>query len=325
MKPMHGTILDGREIHVVVTAGTRKGKSMHGLKSLVVGLATIVPATALAAEEGYARPQLLMEPSTMINPAVRHGLVILDARPRADYDVGHLPGARWVDHGTWKDAFGSGGDAPAWSQRIGRLGIDGRRPVVIYDDNRLKDAARIWWILRYWGVDDVRLLNGGWKGWNSVKGTISTARQEWPDAEFAVSRRSRLLTTKEDILQALRGGGVQIIDARSEAEYCGTDLRDNRRGGAIPGAKHLEWSDLIDHDTDRFLPADQLGDRLKTAGIELHRPTVSHCQSGGRASVMAFALELMGADDVSNYYLGWSEWGNAPDTPIEKPEAAAEP
>jgi thiosulfate/3-mercaptopyruvate sulfurtransferase len=91
----------------------------------------------------------------------------------------------------------------------------------------------------------------------------------------------------------------------------------------MPGAKHLEWSDLIDRKTQRFKPAGVLRQLFADAGIDLKQPTVTHCQSGGRSSVMAFGMELMGADNVSNYYAGWSEWGNASDTPVAKPDPQA--
>jgi thiosulfate/3-mercaptopyruvate sulfurtransferase len=91
-----------------------------------------------------------------------------------------------------------------------------------------------------------------------------------------------------------------------------------KRGGAIPGAKHLEWSDLLDKKTQRFKSPAALSRLFKQAGIDPKKPAVTYCQSGGRASVMAFALELMGAKGVQNYYPGWAEWGNAADTPVEK-------
>jgi thiosulfate/3-mercaptopyruvate sulfurtransferase len=117
-------------------------------------------------------------------------------------------------------------------------------------------------------------------------------------------------------LSSLTGQKLQIVDARSKAEFCGVDVLSNKRAGAIPGAKQLEWSDLIDKETQRFKSAAELSRLLASAGIDLIHPTVTHCQSGGRASVMAFGLELMGAKDVSNYYRSWSEWGNSADTPI---------
>jgi thiosulfate/3-mercaptopyruvate sulfurtransferase len=123
----------------------------------------------------------------------------------------------------------------------------------------------------------------------------------------------------QQVLQSLPDGQWQIVDARSEDEHCGIDKRDNRRGGAIPGAKHLEWSELIDQETQRFRSPAQLRQLLARAGITLDQPTASHCNGGGRAAVMAFALQLMGADDVRNYYRGWGEWGNAEGTPIEVP------
>src|SRR5262249_32147583 len=108
------------------------------------------------------------------------------------------------------------------------------------------------------------------------------------------------------------------IDARSEGEYCG-ETKNAKRGGAIPGAVHLEWSDLIDKKTQKFKSPEELTKLFKDAGIDLKRPTVTYCQSGGRAAVMAFGLELMGARNVRNYYRSWSEWGNDENTPIVKP------
>ena len=101
--------------------------------------------------------------------AARLGEVtVLDVRYRMggppgpdEYAAGHVPGARWVDHAEWAKEFGDGRDAEGWGKRIGRLGIGSDSTVVVYDDSRSKDAARIWWVLRYWGVEDVRLLNGG--------------------------------------------------------------------------------------------------------------------------------------------------------------------
>ena len=117
------------------------------------------------------------------------------------------------------------------------------------------------------------------------------------------------------ILDSLKGGTLQIIDARSEGEFCGAE-KHAKRGGAIPGARHLEWSELLDKVTHRFKGADELRRLFKEAGIDLEKPAAAHCQSGGRASVMVFGMELLGAKDVRNYYDSWSEWGNAEDTPI---------
>jgi rhodanese-related sulfurtransferase len=106
----------------------------------------------------YARPELLLEPAELAKPEVAGQHVILDARAQEEYDRGHVPGARRVDHDSWKEAFGDGKDVEGWSARIGELGIGPDSKVVVYDDKSMKDAARVWWILRYWGIENVRLL-----------------------------------------------------------------------------------------------------------------------------------------------------------------------
>jgi len=92
-----------------------------------------------------------------------------------------------------------------------------------------------------------------------------------------------------------------------------------KRNGAIPGAIHKEWTEVIDKKTQRFKSPEELSKLFEEAGIDLNKSSVTYCQSGGRAAVMAFALELMGGKSVRDYYRSWSEWGNAEDTPIERP------
>jgi thiosulfate/3-mercaptopyruvate sulfurtransferase len=164
----------------------------------------------------------------------------------------------------------------------------------------------------------VRLLNGGWRGWQTIDGTIEKTSPPATTNTLVLHPDRTLLANKNDVLKELKQGKDQIVDARSFKEFCGT-TKLARRGGAMPDAKHLEWSAVIERKTQRFKSADELKKLFRTAGIDLNQPTVTHCQSGGRSSVMAFTLELMGAKDVRNYYRGWSEWGNAKDTPIVQP------
>ena len=265
----------------------------------------------------YPRAELLIEPAELAKPLAK-GIIILDARAAAKYKASHIPDARWVDHGQWAKAFGHGTDAEGWGERIGKLGINADSHVVVYDDNSTKDSARIWWILRYWGVDNVRLLNGGWIGWEAGKHATTTDEPTAITIEYKPKSRTDRLTTKDQLLESLttKGGTLQIVDARSEKEFCGDEKMNNKRAGAIPGAKQLEWSDLLDKPTQRFKSAAQLKSLFADAGIALDKPSAAHCQSGGRASVMVFAMELMGAKSVGNYYQSWTEWGNADDTPI---------
>jgi thiosulfate/3-mercaptopyruvate sulfurtransferase len=266
------------------------------------------------AEEAYPRADFLVEPATLA--AEPQGLVILDAREQKKFYEARISRALWVDPSAWSKAFGGGSDEAGWSRRIGDLGIRKGSRVVVYDDS-VKEAARIWWILRYWGVEDARLLNGGWVAWKKAGLPVETGAPRSPEAAgFAAKAMTKRLATKDRILASLKDGSLQLVDARSEGEYCGTDKLKNKRGGAIPGARNLDWTDLIEKDTLRFKGAAELRKLLRDAGITLDRPTATYCQSGGRAAAMDFALELLGARDASNYFPSWQEWGNADDTPV---------
>jgi len=275
--------------------------------------------TWTASADGYPRGDLLVEPAALADKESGKQFVVLDARDKKKYLDGHIPGARWVDHADWAKSFGNVTDADSWSKRIGGLGVAADSKVVVYDDVSSRDAARIWWILRYWGVKDARILNGGWTGWTGGKYGVEMGEVPTTSVPFQAEARSDRIATKEELLKSLDGMKLQIVDARSEKEYCGVDAMKNKRAGAMPGAKNLEWIDLIDKPTQRFKWAAELRKLFADAGVQLDRPTATHCQSGGRAAVMAFAMELMGASDVKNYYRSWSEWGNTGDTPIVKP------
>ncbi len=271
--------------------------------------------TSPIAADTYPRTDLLIEPTELAS--TKSQFVILDARDRAKYDQGHIPNARWVDHATWAKSFQDGKDAEGWSKKIADLGIASESKVVVYDDDWNKEAARIWWILKYWDVVDVRLLNGGWKSWTAASLPLQRDTPPSPTpTKFVAKSQADRLATKQKLLDSLKDKNLQIVDARTEGEFCGTEKMTNKRAGAIPGAKNLEWIELLDKGTQRFKTAGEIGKLFADAGIDLKEKTATHCQSGGRASVMAFGLELMGAKDVSNYYRSWSEWGNSDDTPI---------
>jgi thiosulfate/3-mercaptopyruvate sulfurtransferase len=293
------------------------------LHSTLLTVVLVIPAADGAKKGAYPRADLLVEPAELTKSEARKKFRILDARPKKDYDAGHIPGAVWIDHAAWSKGFAANSSKRNWEERLGRLGVDTWRDrLVVYDDNLSKDAARIWWIARFAGVEDARLLNGGWKGWVASGKEVSTKGPEivpvlvksWLD-----QNAKKHLATKEEIKEGLKKNDFQIVDARSTGEYCGTKTTA-KRNGSIPGAKHLEWSDLLDKKTHRFKNAAELRKLFRDAGIDLERPSITYCQSGGRASVMAFALELMGAKDVRNYYRSWAEWGNAEDTPVVQPK-----
>jgi len=287
--------------------------------TLILAFLTVAPTAAAEQSSAYPKASLLIEARELAKPETRASHRVLDTRSKVKYEAGHVPGAARVDAAAWSKAFTTDLDLNRWSRRIGDLGIDADTPVVVYGDSDTPDAARTWWLLRYWGVKNVRLLNGGWQAWKADVGEISKEEPQFSSRRPQLQPQKSRLTTMDQLLQSLPGSSVQIIDARSQGEYCGVE-KTAQRNGAIPGAVHLEWKEVLDPHTHRFKSADQLTQLFQEKKIDLKRPSVTHCQSGGRAAVMAFALELMGAKDVSNYYKSWAEWGNAENTPVVKPE-----
>jgi thiosulfate/3-mercaptopyruvate sulfurtransferase len=270
----------------------------------------------LPASDPYPRPDLLAEPAALARRP--DSARVLDARGKNEYDRGHVPGAVWVDAAGWSRAFNAQPEPAAWAKRLGDAGIDPAEPVVVCGGADVRDAARVWWILAYWGCKDVKLLNGGWPAYAAAGGPVSREAAKPAPVAVALAAKPERLATKGQLLEALRGTPPQLVDARSTAEYCG-EGNTAKRNGMIPGAVHLEWTEVLDPTTKRFKAADELAALLRDRHIDVNKPAVTYCQSGGRAAVVAFALELMGGKQVGNYYKSWSEWGNDPGTPVAKP------
>jgi thiosulfate/3-mercaptopyruvate sulfurtransferase len=269
----------------------------------------------------YARPELLIEAAELAKADNAKKFRVLDTRPAKEWDKAHIPLSGSVDVGDWSKKFTKEQDAKLWEKQLGALGIDVDVPVIVSGDD-IKDMARIWWILRYWGIKDVRILNGGWSAWTAGNYAIDKgayAKLQYTPTMPKLLPAEKRLATLEQIKASLKEHGLQLVDTRSEGEYCG-DTKTAKRNGAIPGAVNLEWKQLVDAKTSKFKTAAELDQLFKKAGIDLSKPAASYCQSGGRASVMAFALDLMGGADVRNYYRSWAEWGNADDTPIVLPK-----
>lgn len=244
------------------------------------------------------------------DPQVR----ILDARPRDDYLADHIPGAVWVDHRAAEQLAATPdglSNVQAWKEWIAPLGIGPETRIVIYDAHRQLNAARIWWLLTYLGAKHVALVDGGYPLWKSAGNPTSEAIPTVAPRDFPIELQADRLATREYVLALERAD--QVLDARSAPEFNGVEVR-SKRGGHIPAACHVEWKQLV-NESGQFLSLADARILLERAGIRPGAPVVTHCQGGGRASVNAFVLERLGHPS-RNYYLGWSDWGNAEDTPV---------
>lgn len=250
--------------------------------------------------------------SQLQDPALR----ILDTRPQADFDAGHLPGSVWVDmKAAEKLASQPGGlrDSQAWTTWLAPLGITSKSHVLIVDGARQLDAARAWWLIRYLGVDDVGLIDGNYPLWIKQNRPVRKEVVKVSPSTFKVQFREDRHATRADVLAAIKSNQTVVVDARSETEHTGA-VAKSKRGGRIPESCHIEWTTLVDTN-GVFLDESILKAKLTKLGIKPGQPVVTHCQGGGRASVDAFVFERLGYP-TRNYYLGWSDWGNSDETPV---------
>ena len=254
--------------------------------------------------------------------------VLLDVRPRAEYDAGHVPDAVWVDVKKAEEiAARRGGltDRDAWLDWITPLSLDPQARVQIMDGARQLDGARVWFLLRYLGVKNVGLINGNFSLWKAQRRTVTQEVPEVHSFTFPVDFQPDRLANRDDVLASLKANDAQVIDARSIEEWTGTKLI-SKRGGHMPTACRIEWSDLVDQD-GMFLSLAKLKARFDQAGVKPGEPVITHCQGGGRASLDAFVAEMLG-HPTRNYYASWSDWGNVDDTPIttdDQPATQPEP
>lgn len=286
---------------------------------LAIPLVLLAPLVCGAADSD-AKPAWLVSFAELEGRLGEPGLRVLDARSKADYEKGHVPGAVWVDAKAVEAMAAKPGalnDRTAWESWIAPLGIGPKTEVVVYDANRQLDAARLWWLLSYLGVEKVGLMNGNFPLWAAEKRPVTTDVPTIEPKPFKVAFRAGRHATRDEVLAALASKSATILDARSDGEYVGTEKRA-KRGGHVPTSCHLEWNNLVDKD-GRFLDESALREKLAKAGVKADEPVITHCQGGGRASVNAFVLERLGFK-TRNYYLGWSDWGNAEATPVKVEE-----
>jgi thiosulfate/3-mercaptopyruvate sulfurtransferase len=272
--------------------------------------------------KGYRHPELLVTPRAL-RDALDGGAspLLLDLRPAEQYAAGHLPGAVHLD--IWGISLIDTDPAPLKSflwiieHLFAERGVSAERPVVVYEQTSGTRAARAFWFLEFFGHPDVRVLDGGVRAWTAAGFPLSLQHVAPTPTTWTGSRRAELLATWKDVHDRIGAGDATILDTRSDGEYFGTLVRA-ARGGAIPGAVHLEWTRNLGPD-GAFKPAADLASMFAQAGVMPDREVVPYCQGGYRAAHSYLALRLLGYPRLRNYLGSWKEWGDKTELPIEHP------
>jgi thiosulfate/3-mercaptopyruvate sulfurtransferase len=269
---------------------------------------------------GFARPELLATPEWLAENLGRPDLRVLDVRWRTDgsahglYAAGHVPGAVHLD---WRESVAQVADggtafllAPPdrVAEAMSGAGIGDGTSLVVYDDTLGYFASRVWWSLRAYGYEAVRVLEGGWPAWVSGGHEVSKVTPAPSPEPFTPAAQVRFRLTTGDVHDLLGTPEAQLIDARGPAEFSGLEGEATRLGH-IPGAINVPAAALHRPGTQLLRDPDDLRSLLLRANVTRNRRLVCYDAAGIAAARLAFVLTLLGHADVAVYDGGWSEWG----------------
>jgi thiosulfate/3-mercaptopyruvate sulfurtransferase len=291
-----------------------------------------VPGVMPIEDRGYARPDVLVSTEWVADhlkdPKVR--LVESDEDVLL-YETGHIPGAVKID---WVADLND----PLVRDYVSRdrlqavlraKGINNDTTIVFYGDKNNWWACYSFWVLRLFGVENLKIMDGGRMRWTQEGRPLETAVPSYPSGNVTIGERSEaaIRAFREDVMEHVRARRP-LVDVRSPEEFRGERLHMPEypsegalRGGHIPGARSIPWARAVTPETHTFRPASELRTLYEQEnGLKRDADTVVYCRIGERSSHTWFALTyLLGFEKVRNYDGSWTEWGNAVRLPIEKP------
>lgn len=248
---------------------------------------------------------------------------LIDVRTQEEYLHSHIKGARNI----WRDDMidyqseveGMAMKKEDLAELLSYLGISHEDSIYLYDSRGNVDAARLWWMLRMYGFDEVALIDGGFIQWRMRGHETVEGPERFKPATFVFLQETRpdLVTSKA----AVSGGQFeQIIDARSLEEYTGEVTKNGAfRGGHIPGAVRFDYIDMMDGGSFKFKSREQVRGMLRAKGLSEEKSTVTYCHSGVRSAMALFVLtQIVGMEQVSNFDGSWIEWSEDESLPVEK-------
>ena len=245
---------------------------------------------------------------------------------KAEYEAAHIPGARFFDIDEISDARS---DLPhmvppveKFMSRMRAMGVGDGHQVVVYDSAGLFSAARVWWLFKLMGQENVAVLDGGLPKWLAEDRETEDMPPIPRDRHMTVRFKNHLVRDVTQVAHASKLGSPQIVDARSAARFRGEapEPREGLRSGHIPKSSNVPFDTLLNGDKTLKSP-DATRQIFEAAGVDLGQPIITSCGSGVTAAVLALALERIGHHDWSLYDGSWTEWGMFSTVPVETGDA----
>jgi thiosulfate/3-mercaptopyruvate sulfurtransferase len=264
---------------------------------------------------------LLIEPDTLEASLHHDNILIVDMNKAETYLKIHIPGAVQLDYlriiDSRRPVMGLVPDDATLTALFSSLGIDADTHVIAYDDEGGGRAARLLWTLEVAGHRRISLLNGGLHSWANEGHPLDRTPVPPTAKTFHVNRNNTPSADSSYIREQLNNADCRLLDVRSPEEYSGLK-RFAERGGHIPGAVNLNWTEAIDINRNmRFKSDEALQSILTPLGITPDREVIVYCQTHHRSAHSYMVLKHLGYERIKGYPGSWSDWGNNPELPVE--------